>query len=225
VTSDSPSSRVGVSSGRISAATERRAALCLGGVAAAGVVVAHVLAYALASPDASAHAELLEETGHELWPLTTAAATGAVAAALLGFVSERVQHAQRGFVSERVRRAQRGSPRARLFVHGAPRLALLQSLGFVALEALERLLSGGEVAHLLSEPAVVIGLLLQVGVAVAAVGLLAFLARTIEILIARRSPPSAHRDVPVESLSTRLWAPRFGVAVGGATVRAPPVPS
>jgi len=113
-------------------------------LAAAGVVMAHGLGYLSSYPRAVSRRDALE--GHEyLEALGAVVVAGGVATVVWLVV----------LASRRVEVVQRLGPRW-------PKLAGLQMAGFLALELVERL---GSAADFFTEPAVLIGALLQVPVA------------------------------------------------------------
>lgn len=178
----------------------------------AGVVFAHVLAYFMAAPHRSGREMLLRASGHRHWAVVAAIALGALVAGLIWFTTQATR-------PDRVWSVGAGA----FFVSTARRLILLQVGGFVLLEASERLLFGAGFGQLLSEPIVLIGILLQVVSALGAAGLLFVFARTLDRLCGRSSsarfaggPPSPRPHVSVVPL-------RFLLAAGGATLRGPPV--
>jgi hypothetical protein len=143
--------------------------LWLGGLAAGGAALAHVLAFVGAAPDPLRRGRLLEETGHAAWPAIVSVALAALVVALVRFAVGRIRQ------DDRLR------PGA-LWRLTAGRLMALQVLGFVALEAVERLASGHALGQVLGEPVVLIGVALQVVVALGGAALLVLLARVVDRL-------------------------------------------
>ena len=183
--------------------------LLLGGMAAAGVVGAHLLAYMLAVPDAHERVHVLEATGHQNWSYIAAAAVGLLVAGLLGSII--------GSLSSR-----RGPDRPRFFAV-ATRLATMQIVGFLAVESLERASVDGHLSGLISEPAIILGTLLQVVVAVAGALLLKLLVRVITTVLALRGERSGGHAAPPSFGITRSAARRLAVGTGGGTLRGPPL--
>ena len=181
----------------------------LAGLAAAGVVVAHTIAYLLAVPDPNLRAAFLFMTGHEGWSLVVAAAAGILTFGLSGFVIS----------------ATTSNPRTEtLTVRSiAIRLAGLQVIGFMALEMAERLLDGRSIAELMTEPVVVIGLLIQFAVAVAGAFLLVGFAWAVDTLLHRRWAPRPRRVRLSFRVPTNDWIPRIRAAADAASPRGPPV--
>ena len=145
--------------------TSRRVSAGL--LAAGGVVAGHMLTYSLAVPDPHERLELLVRTGHGYWSNAVVVALAAVVGAIALWIVQ-------------------GLP-DRLW-SGAPRLMTLQCGGFLALELLESLISGG---HLADRPLSLfaVGLLCQVVVASAS-ALVIGLARA----VADRSLPARSRS-------------------------------
>jgi hypothetical protein len=129
--------------------------------AAAGLIGGHVIAYSLSVPDRERRGLLLVETGHGY---ISKAVVVAVAAAIVSILAAALLGALRG----------RGALRPSQLV---VRLGLLQGLGYLALEAGERLLAGVPVSDL-AGPVLLLGLPLQLLIAAIGSLLLAAVART-----------------------------------------------
>lgn len=182
----------------------------LGGVAAAGVIGSHWLAYLLAVPDPHERIGALARTGHGYWPVGVALALGCLVAGLAGFTLRRL----RG----------RDEP-VHPYVGTATRLVALQGTAFVLLEVLERVVAGASVTSVVSEPAFQLGVVIQVLVASGAALLLLMLGRAVDAVIrrARRTVSGAGRDA-ARPISREI--PFTSVFVyGGALSRAPPTAS
>lgn len=181
--------------------------IVLGGLAAGGVVVAHWLAYFFAAPEAHTRAELLEHTGHQRWTIVSA-----IALALLTMSLGRAAWAGLSGAEPTAALLDR-----RIF----PRLALIQTIGFVALEGLERSVVTGSAAGLFAEPAVVMGIGLQIAAALAGAVLLTLVVKVVDRLTLVR--PAAPRLVQTRVRPPVVFHPRsLEVAVGGGTLRGPP---
>ena len=182
--------------------------LGLGGLAAGGVAVAHLLAFLLVAPDPVRRQRLLESTGHGAWPLIVTLAMGVLVVGLAGLAAR--PPAQLGW-------------RARGPLLG--RLLLLQVAGFLLLEGLERLAMGKgleSIGDLPFEPVILIGLVTQAITALVALMLVVFLDRVIVALTDVLWPrPRAPRSLVLSEIVERhLPLPRF--ATGPANPRGPP---
>ncbi len=176
----------------------------LGGLASLGVVVAHTAAYRFAEPHAHARNDLLRHTGHGEWWILIALAVGAFVVACAGPL---------------LRRRTGDS----LVTSTFARLALLQVSGFVLMEALERLVHDTSLSGLLGEPAVALGILLQIVAALAGAVLLRVAASIVAAIRRRR--------FGCGTSTTPLFAPAHEAPVRSPIVgdprvpRAPPVAS
>jgi hypothetical protein len=184
-----------------------RTRLWLGALAFAGVAFAHGLTYFLVSPDAGERERLLVSTGHGYWPFVMPLALGALVSALAGFVAGR--------------RAARAPPE-RLYRRTAFRLAVIQSLGFVLLEAGERIVAHASAESLVSDPFLLIGITVQICLGLASALLLVVVARVLQ-RFSDRPRPIRPAKVTQPRGARRVAAPRLGVASGGATLRGPPL--
>jgi hypothetical protein len=188
-----------------------RVAHWLGGLAAFGIVAAHCLAYILIAPEGDERALLMDATGHQFWGLVFALALGAGMAGLSGVLVKflRPSNAQHRKVN--------------LFAFAGPRLVALQVGGFVLLEATERVFMGAG-AHAILEPVVIVGLAVQVAVALAAAVILCLLTKTLHALLSGSSLPSvkAARILP-RFASTRWFQPSLAPGTGAGTLRGPPL--
>ncbi len=126
------------------------------GIAAAGLVLGHWLAYALSAPGANERDELLHATGHGYLAFATQVAVLAGTLGLAGLFLARVRQ-----------REGEGS-----FASDVVRLAAVQAGAFVAMEVGERLLSGASLHDFTHGPLLVIGLAVQLLVAIAGAALL-----------------------------------------------------
>jgi hypothetical protein len=173
------------------------------------LLVGHSLGYrwAVADPDARAH--LLEESGHDYFtyaPLVIAVGFTLIAAAL----------------AARIRAAARGDR-----MDGSPPwlFGLLPPIAFVVQEFAERLLHSGHVhPGTLAEPAVLIGLVLQLPLAVIALGLAWLLAQAADRLghaLAER-PTDRLAGISLQSPAEDPLLPAFAVSTQGWSERGPP---
>jgi hypothetical protein len=180
------------------------------GLAAAGGLAAHGLAYRIAEPDAERRHELLQSTGHGYMDLTL---LGSLCAALtvLAFA---------GCVLAGIRRDTR--PPLWLF-------ALAPPVGFALQEHAERLLHQDALsAGTVLEPTFLAGLLLQLPFAVVAL----LFARALLVaagVLARElgAAPPRFRPAPDASLAvpTGHWTPAAPTLVCARGQRAPPCPA
>lgn len=148
----------------------------LTGLAFGGLLAGHFLGYAAAAPDPHARTQLLAATGHGSHGVVVSCG---IAAALAGLIALVVVH---------LRARGDGRSRTSSLPGVGAALLMLQSLGFVALESLERGVSAHGLSHLLHEPAFLFGLAAQVVVAIVAtlvVWLVGFTIRALLRLLVR----------------------------------------
>jgi hypothetical protein len=144
--------------------------LPLTGVAVAGAVVGHMLAYLLAVPEPSARVALLGATGHAYW-------TAAIAAAVVLGLASLASTVWRRFRAGLDRTPPKpGQSVGRL----AAQLAGFQLAIYVVQEVLERLEAGVAVQALLDGHLLTVGVVVQVGIAVALAVLLTLAGRVAE---------------------------------------------
>ena len=182
--------------------------LLIGGLAATGVVAAHLIAYLVAVPDPHHRAAVLESTGHGNWSLISSLALGALVAGLLRFVV-------RSFGSDE---GSGGLSQGQI----ALRLASLQVFGFIALEMVERVGSGHLSFGLVVEPAILIGTILQIAIACLGAFLLILFTRVIHGILSRRRALPRDRDASRPFALFDFIAPRLALGTGGRTLRGPP---
>jgi hypothetical protein len=161
-----------------------------------GIVAGHLAAYAFVAPDPHERTGLLASTGHGSWTLPIYLAMALVVPAFCTAISDRLRGQERSY--SRV----------------ALGLGALQVGGFVTLEALERLGAGGLSAELLNEPAVVVGVIVNIIIAlIAPVFLTAVAAAFVKLVTARpRSVQKAGLSIrprPQSPFATGIlsWAP------------------
>ena len=169
-------------------------------------MAAHWLAYRLTTPAGHHESEILHATGHGYWTWFVAVALGALVAGLAGFAHQRM-HA----------RAPMGA--SALYRYSLGRLITLQAVGFLLLEIIERLASGGslDLAH---QPAVVLGVGLQILIAFIGALLLVAFGRAIDAF-GRSSDRSSIRESLVP-FGSQIASMRPRMAIGGWTLRGPP---
>ncbi|HEX7169074.1 MAG TPA: hypothetical protein VF230_19000 [Acidimicrobiales bacterium] len=168
-----------------------RRGLLAGAGAAAGVFVTHLVTFTFATPDGHARTELLHRTGHTAPVVASAVALGVVVAAFAGFVPMR---------------------------RPAVQLVAVQSSGWLAVEAFERLSHPGAEWRL---EVVALGLAVQAVVAIAA-AVLVFAVRGALALVARTR--HAWSFTPARSRSRLLAAThaRPALLAGASGLRGPP---
>jgi hypothetical protein len=156
--------------------------LPLAGSAAVGAAVGHSIAYLIVAPQGRTRAALLAGTGHGYWSTAVAAE---LVVGLLMVVS---------MIAGRFRDGLRQAPRAGdvPWAWLAVRLCLLQTAIFTVQEVLERTVSGHPVSLVVSDRLVVVGVLVQLVLAVVAATLLVWLGRAAEAVgraLAGAPPP------------------------------------
>lgn len=181
----------------------------LGALAFAGAVGGHTLAYALVEPGAHQRAELLRATGHRLWPVVVALALAGLVAGLAGCLRDG---------AARLRSA--GS-QASLYPATAGRLVGLQLSCFLLLETAERAITHGHLHSLIGEPAVLVGMVVQVITALLGAALLLLFARVTERRRARTEPAVNRSGMLAPVL--RLSPCRHRLLTGGTSPRGPPL--
>jgi hypothetical protein len=185
----------------------------LGGLAAAGVVVSHSLSYLFVAPDPHARSLLLQETGHRYFTWIAAIAVGALIAGLAGGTLQRLHAGRSGTWS-----------RPRVFAAAATTLAALQIIGFIVLEGTERAVVGAGVTHIFAEPAIAVGIVMQIVVALVGALLLVALAGGVDRISALfGATPSDRATRIVTWWATSVLPPNLQVAGSGRTLRGPPV--
>ena len=178
--------------------------LVIGGLAWSGVVLGHLVAYLVAYPAEAERVTRLADTGHGSFPLLFVSALAAIPA-ILSLLAVRVMRGDR-------------SPS---LPSTAVWLAVIQVPAFLTMELFER---GMSFEHTLLEPALLIGLVVQVLVAVISAALVKTFVRTVVALTSRL------RRLPGQA-PARLLAPAMGhrlrrlVFLISARHRAPPLPS
>lgn len=176
----------------------------LGGLAVTGVVLTHWLAYLVAGGKLEAGTSAAV---HRYWPAISSLGLGALVVTVGGLVLW--YHRDPG--------VDRGSP-----VSAAARLAGLQGAGWLGLEAGERAVLGHHLEGFLAEPVVLVGLVVQVAVAVAGTLLMAGLHRAVRALVERTRLASFPRQ-PLPRPSVGVQLRRLRLAGSGRTLRGPPL--
>lgn len=179
--------------------------------AAAGLVGAHLLGYLVVAPGDTARSFLLTTTGHGY---LSRAITLAVASAVLAGLTSAVLG---------VLRASRPGWSRADWPGLAVRLSLLQVAGFLVLEIAERLLAGAPLADL-GGPVLVVGVPLQVIVAMLGAAVLALIERAAAVVTTslggRFSLPGARRTRPIPIPPDP--APSRPIVWAAPAIRAPP---
>jgi len=174
-------------------------------LAFAGTLAAHSVAYWLVASDPHHHASLLLSTGHGYWGVVTPLAIGLSVAGIAGSLLS-----SSGTVAR--------------FGDVAVRAVALQLLAFLLMETIERATVGGSLV-VIKEPVVLVGLVVQMLIALAIAGLLLVLSRVLDsasgssILVA----PTTDRSTLLTALSKSPHLLEF--RYGGALLRAPPATS
>jgi hypothetical protein len=151
-------------------------------MAGAGVVLGHWIAYALAVPSAHLRAEVLADTGHGYWPLAVKSAV-ALAIAALGSLTLKIAAGP----------PPRDESRPRVFVALLWRLGLAQIIAFTVLEVSERMAIGLSLGTLWHHHLFLVGLAVQLVMAVVgSLLLLGFRRVVVRILAAMRAVRPRH---------------------------------
>lgn len=184
----------------------RRLSWWTGGIAAAGVLVTHWLTYRLAVPDAHHRAEALYESGHAHWPVLSAVGIALFTVASLRLCALGV----------------RGGGRVAGFRSTAARLVVLQAVAWTVLEVGERAVSG-HLATLDDHAVLLVGLGVQVVVALVAAVVVRLTVRVLSAFAARADGPRPRpRSVPMPVAASR---PHHVLSLVGARgLRGPPLP-
>jgi hypothetical protein len=180
----------------------------LGCLALSGVLAAHLISYFIAAPHPHERRALLEVTGHGSQNVMFAVAIAAFVAAVAAFVPRWLASSPR-------------RPASHLRCPVAMGLVAMQTVGFLGLEAVERIHAHGTASGLLSEPAVLIGLVAQVAVAIIGSLLLVVVAETVEVLT-RRGHHGARATMTPVAIPAALPPVRLTVVARGWTLRGPP---
>ena len=179
------------------------------GAAAAGLVLGHALAYLIAIPDPHQRAFALQRTGHAYLPaLDQAVMMLAIAGAATIVV--------RAF-------SRKGDRATERFGRLAALLVVVQTCAFAGQEVLERLVSGAALGELAHDQILVIGVIVQVVVAIVAAAVLWLLARTSSRLAATsviRVRLHRERTMLAPPVTERL--PHALLLATAGSIRAPP---
>ena len=152
------------------------------GIAVGGLVLGHLMTYALLYPDPDHRGLVLSSSGHAYLPALAHVACVVAAAALATIVA----------------RSWGGGDRSvRSFAGLAAALVIVQASAFVGQEILERVVSGSSLHELFAGPLLAIGVSAQGVLALIGASIATWLRRTTERLAA--AGPAAR---------TRMWRPR-----------------
>jgi hypothetical protein len=186
--------------------------LPLTGVAVAGAVIGHMVAYVLAVPSPTVRVALLGATGHAYW---TAAIAAAVVLGLASLAATLRRRFRAGLLAGR---PQPGERLGRV----AGQLAGFQIAIYLVQEALERLEAGVPPHALLDGRLLVTGVAVQTAIALALAVLLTLAGRAAEAVgrALRGSPPRPERTGPPLGDLVVAWPSRLLAA--GLSSRAPP---
>ncbi len=188
-----------------------RTRVALGSIAGAAMLGAHWLGYLLAAPDGHARDHLLRVTGHGYLPTAALLAIVVLVAGLSLFVGGRAQ--------QRVGR----TTKPRLFLHAAPRLIALQSVGFIILELSERAITGHALTSaFFLEPVIVVGTVLQLIAAVLSSGILVLVAAAVDRFWAA-APLPTRRTATVAYFVSLVAARPSEPARSNSPLRGPPL--
>jgi hypothetical protein len=179
------------------------------GIAGAGLVLGHWLAYTLETPHAHDRSALLAATGHGYLPYLSQIAVLAAAIGLAALFLARVRR--------------REGPGA--FVRDVALLSIAQSGAFVAMEVGERLLSGAALHDLTHGPLLAIGLGVQAVVAIAGAGLVRISERVAEAVEALEGSDAPFVPPVVAVVPSATFAPPRRRSTASAVSRAPPFPA
>jgi hypothetical protein len=188
--------------------------LPLTGVAVAGAVVGHMVAYVLAAPEPTVRVALLGATGHAYWNVAIAAAV------VLGLASVATTLRRRfraGLLANRPRPSEDRLGRV------AGQLAGLQLAIYLVQETLERLEAGIAPHALLDGRLLVTGVVVQSVIALVLAGLLMLAGRAAEAMgrALRRCPRDLEPAGPPVVDLVAAWPSRL--LAGGLGSRAPPL--
>jgi hypothetical protein len=196
---------------------QRRAlrGLPLAGTATAGVVLGHWLSYVLALPENRLRGQVLMASGHGYWLTAVKIAVVAIVAAL-GTVA--VRH-----LSGRWRDA---APLGERLSWLTLRLAVVQVVGFTAMEVTERLAFGAPIGGMFLHHLYFLGLAVQVLVAAAGALVLLWFGRAAASVAAGMGARPRHAGAAAAAFVRVASSHRRPLVLHGAAgLRGPPAPS
>jgi hypothetical protein len=186
--------------------------LPLTGVAVAGAVIGHMVAYVLAVPEPTVRVALLGATGHASW---TAAIAAAVVLGLASLAATLGRRFRAGLLAGRLQAGERLGP-------VAGQLASFQIAIYLVQEALERLEAGIAPHALLDGRLLITGVVVQSTIALVLAALVTLAGRAAEAVgRALRRPPAGLERTGLPLLDLVIaWPSRLLAA--GLGSRAPP---
>jgi hypothetical protein len=192
---------------------KRARTLLVAAFAGSGVLIAHSLAYLATSRSLDPHQQqLLSATGHDYYLYLAAFVTAVSVFLLSRYTSRRLSE-----------RTTPGVSGVQLFAQAGVRLIPLQTIAFIVLELTERTFLAGGVTNVFGEPAVQLGLLFQVVVALIGALLLAVFAGAIEAIRRHSRIASARRKIARIYPTVSTSRPnRLALAESGTGLRSPP---
>ena len=155
-----------------------------GALALIGMVAGHQTSFFVAERDGVHRHALLEATGHGSWASVNAIAAAIGLAVLVGFVGASIRSAHSG-----------RQPRAG-YLGGLLRLAPLQVAAFIGVEVVERASSGASLAEILTDRVILIGLFVQVLVALVSCLILLLVSHAVVRLVRSVAIPEARVAIP-----------------------------
>jgi hypothetical protein len=201
----------------VEAMQQRRAfrGVPLAGTATAGVVLGHWLSYVLALPETRVRGQALMASGHGYW-------LSAVKIGVVAFVAALACVAVRHLSGH----ADEGAPFGERLSWLAGRLALVQILGFTAMEVTERVAFGAPVGGMFLHHLYFLGLAVQVLIAAVGALVLLWFGRAAASVAARMGArPRRAGSAAVAFVRVASSHRRPLVLHGAAGLRGPPAPS
>ncbi len=193
--------------------TSRRhplAPLWLALLAFGGLLGGHALSYFAVAPDGHTRAELLRATGHGSHDFFV---TWGLAAAAAGFI---------GIIGAHLRSGWESGCREHSIPRTGSLLWVMQTAGFVLLEATERGYGLHDLGELLHEPGFLLGLVAQAVVALVAAGLVFLLRASVDAIRRLLAAPEGAATVRPQRLPA-FYAFASSVARAAWNLRGPPV--
>jgi hypothetical protein len=180
--------------------------------AASAVVAGHVLTYLIAFLNSGARHAVLHQSGHSYWDMAVAVAVLCGVAVMIGIGRRQLWAANRP--------QDKGGPVGVLALVSA--LAALQLLMFTGLETFERLLAGAPLSGLLDHGVFLLGLGVQIVVAVVVALVIRGLDVVAEALASLLHPRKASSAEARVAVFSAPLGPRLALTEGALGVRGPP---